>query len=96
MVPDFLSTTEQRGKAQPAHIKDATPLIESGDLTYFGVILSSHDGTNEDYRLRINGSAVVLNAESEQAIRDYLERDAYTRAGVWDVKKAQIWAFKSG
>ena len=96
VIPDFPLTTEQRRKAQPKHIEAAMPLIKSGDLSYFGVTMRSGNVVDQDYSPRTNGSAIVLKAENEQAVKDYLLRDSYTIAGVWDVEKAQIWAFKSG
>lgn len=96
VVPDNPGTQSQRGEAQPRHIEGATPLIDAGQLTYFGVTLAKHVGPDESHKPNIVGSAIVMKADSEEEIRQFLSRDAYTKAGVWNVKDAQIWPFKSG
>lgn len=96
MVPDFPGKQAQRAEAQPKHIEGATPLIDSGQLSYFGVTLAKHAEPGKSHAPNIAGSTIVMEAESEQAVRDFLERDAYTKAGVWNVKEAQIWPFRSG
>lgn len=93
-VSDLPDSQEKRSKTKQAHIEECTPLIESGKLSYFGVTLSEHP--TENGLLEINGSVMVLEAESETIVRNFLRRDAYSRAGVWDVEKAKIWLFKSG
>lgn len=39
---------------------------------------------------------MVVRAESEEIIRDFLALDAYTMVGVWDVANAKIVPFKGG
>lgn len=92
VIPDFPDTAAARTKAKPGHIRDATPLIDSGIITYFGVTLSDADAVNGP----INGSAIVMKANNEAEVRAYLKDDEYTKLGVWDVEKAQIWRFRSG
>lgn len=92
VIPDFPDMKSARAKARPGHIRDATPLIESKLITYFGVTLSEDDAGHE----LINGSAIVMKAESENEVRAFLEKDEYTKSGVWNVKDAKIWRFRSG
>lgn len=93
-VPDFPETQEIRARTKQTHIQECTSLIESGKLSYFGVTMSSHAPIGET--AKINGSVMVLEAENEEYVKEFLERDAYTRAGVWNIDGAQIWPFKSG
>ena len=93
-IPDFPGTLPTRLETKDAHVKQVMPKIESGELPYFGVTLSQHS-TGGDAP-EINGSIVVIKAADEATVRKMLADDPYTQAGVWDVEKAQIWAFKSG
>lgn len=93
-VPDQPGTQATRVNTRQAHIEGCMHLIDSGELSYFGVTLMQHPV--EGKATEINGSIMVLEAESESAVRDFLERDAYTRAGVWDIQKAKIWPFRAG
>jgi hypothetical protein len=38
----------------------------------------------------MNGSALVVKADSVEEVRALLEGDIYAKSGVWDVSKAQI------
>lgn len=94
-VPDFPQTTSQRLSAQKDHIIDATPLIDSKQLSFFGVTLSDSPGSNTAHA-KINGSVMVMEADSRDEVVGFLERDTYTKAGVWDVGGAKITPFRSG
>ena len=97
VVPDHPNTSTNRKEAQPAHISGAQPLIDAKNLTYFGVLLAHNQQTAiESDVLPINGSMMVLRAENEQMVRQFLHDDPYTKAGVWNIAEAQIWCFKSG
>lgn len=93
VIPDHPNTSDARAKAKPGHIKSATPLIDAGVISYCGVTLSE---ATEGKGQSINGSAIVMKAGSEEEVREFLERDEYTEFGVWDVKGAKIWGFRSG
>lgn len=95
LVPDFAGTLRDRRQAQPLHIAGAMSKIKAGNLPYFGVTLSKHP-TTKDQEPDINGSLMVVKAENEARVREFLENDAYTKAGVWDVGKAQILPFRGG
>lgn len=96
VIPDYPNTNEQRAQARPTHIRDATPLIESGKIGYFGVTLTKHAEGTRSVAPTINGSVIVFRAESEASIREALRQDPYAQGGVWNVDEAQIWLFKSG
>lgn len=93
VIPDHPNTSAARAKARPGHVKAATPLIDAGVLTYFGVTLSD---VTEGQEQRINGSAIVMKAGSEVEVRNFLSQDEYTKFGVWNVSQAKIWRFRSG
>lgn len=94
-VPDFEHTVKQRLAAKKDHIIGATPLIESKQLSFFGVTLAESAPT-DTANAAINGSVMVMEASSQDEIREFLEKDAYTKAGVWDVQNAKITPFRSG
>ena len=41
--------------------------------------------------MKINGSALIVEADTEEEVRKCLERDIYYTAGVWDAKKVRRW-----
>ena len=94
IIPDVERTLQKRHAAQSAHIKAVKPLIDSGQLSFFGVTLSGHPHLGRTPN--INGSVMVISAESEDGVLCFLNDDAYTKAGVWDVQKAKIYPFRSG
>lgn len=94
-VPDFKNTTAQRLAAKKDHIVGATPLIESKQLSFFGVTLAE-PSANDTANATIDGSVMVIEADSRDDVSKFLENDAYTKAGVWDVHNARITPFRSG
>lgn len=98
-VPDFKNTTAQRLAAKKDHIVGATPLIESKQLSFFGVTFtepSANDTANDTANATINGSVMVMEVESRDEVSKFLQNDAYTKAGVWDIQNARITPFRSG
>ena len=81
--------------ARKAHVEGATPVIDLNQLPYLGVTLAKH-ALKEGEPPDINGSLMVIKADSEKSVRGFLEVDAYTKAGVWDVAQAKILPFKAG
>lgn len=103
LVPDHPNRLSTRLATKAAHVKGATPLINDGRLSYFGVTLDRHPETTstaathtETPRLDINGSLMVMHASSEVEVQDLLQNDAYTKQGVWDIANAKILPFKAG
>lgn len=48
------------------------------------------DGETPD----MNGSAMLIQAESEEAVREWLANDPYSKGGVWNVDAAKIYPFR--
>ena len=95
LVPDFPGKLQTRVATKAAHGEGAMSMINRGRLPYFGVTLAKH-AKEEETSPDINGSMMVVRAESEEVVRDFLAMDAYTMAGVWDVANAKIVPFKGG
>ena len=97
VVPDQSGALQKRQATKAAHIEGAMSLVNGGQLPYFGVTLAKHQSSNADGEYDdINGSVMVIRASNKESIQGFLERDAYSKAGVWDVNGAQIFPFKSG
>ncbi|EER26124.1 YCII-related domain containing protein [Coccidioides posadasii C735 delta SOWgp] len=84
IVPDAASTTlEKRMGFRDAHISNLGPIIESGFLKMGGAVLSHHPKNGEAPPMK--GSALIVQADSEEEIRDILAKDVYATSGVWDL-----------
>lgn len=93
IVPDKPDALQKRLAARPKHLEKIQPRVEGGQVVLGGALLREHpsvDGAPDMY-----GSAMVIKAETEQEVRSLIENDDYTKAGAWDVEKAQIIPFKS-
>ena len=78
-----------------AHIEGAMSVIKCGQLPCAGVTLAKHV-ENGGCQPDINGSLMVIKAESEKGLQEFLDMDAYTVAGVWHVANGNIVPFKCG
>lgn len=45
--------------------------------------------------MKINGSVMMAEADTEQEVREIIESDIYYRTGVWDKEKVSARAYKS-
>ncbi|KAI1653212.1 hypothetical protein F4813DRAFT_276330 [Daldinia decipiens] len=76
-----------------AHIDHLKGLVESGTVVMSGPTLSSHPKTaGED--LAVNGSSVLVRANSEEEVRAFINDDVYAKVGVWDLEKTTIIPIK--
>ncbi|KAI0845067.1 hypothetical protein F5Y00DRAFT_265918 [Daldinia vernicosa] len=88
--PGMLQTRSNNVQAHIAHLKS---LVESGTVVMSGPTLSAHPKTaGED--LAINGSSVVVRANSEEEVRALINDDVYAKIGVWDLEKTTIIPIK--
>ena len=90
LIPDFPAKLEAREASTATHIERVMPNISNGDLSHLGVTLEEHP-REESGPLKINGSFFVMKAESEKALRDFLEEDAFVKGGIWDLGNAQVF-----
>jgi uncharacterized protein YciI len=74
---------ERRMAVREEHLAHARGLHESGVLAVGGAILAGG---------RMVGSAMVMEADSEESLRELLEADPYRRGGAWH--RFQIWPFR--
>lgn len=75
---------ERRQRVREAHLEGVKPAVKDGSLQLGGAIL-------DDAGVMI-GSALLVEAESREALMDFLKGDIYSREGVW--QSFEIYPFK--
>ncbi|KAI0114746.1 hypothetical protein F4814DRAFT_416956 [Daldinia grandis] len=88
--PGMLQTRLNNVQAHIAHLKS---LIESGTVVMSGPTLSSHSKTSSE-DLPVNGSSVLVRANSEEEVRALISDDIYAKIGVWDLERISITPMK--
>ncbi|EFQ98852.1 hypothetical protein MGYG_01867 [Nannizzia gypsea CBS 118893] len=84
MMPDKPGMLEKRVEVRNTHLQNLGPILESGFLKMGGSTLDQHPAEGENPP-PMNGSALVVAAESVEEIREILSKDIYATSGVWDV-----------
>ncbi len=74
----------RRQAARQEHLEATKRLNETGVVALAGAILGADGG--------MAGSALIVEAESEEAVRELLAADVYTRGGVW--QEVTVWPFR--
>ncbi len=69
-------TLERRMEVRPRHLEDLGTLVEAGRVEIGGAMLDDQGA--------INGSMLVIEADSEEEVRAIIARDVYTTEGVWE------------
>lgn len=92
VIPDVEGAQPRRMECRPRHLENALSLAHEGKVSFAGAMLESFvpDGQVPNFR----GSTLVVKADSEAEARALLATDIYAERGVWDLEKAQIYAFK--
>jgi len=75
---------ERRLAVREKHLDDARGLRDSGVLSVGGALLDDAD--------TMIGSAMIMEAADEDALRALLEADPYRRGNVW--QRFEIWPFR--
>ena len=75
---------ERRHKVRDAHLDAIKPAVESGFVQLGGALL--------DDKGDMMGSVMLLNADSEEEARAFVENDLYTTGGVWQT--FELYPFK--
>ncbi|KAI0258816.1 hypothetical protein BC834DRAFT_847119 [Gloeopeniophorella convolvens] len=89
-LPDYTDADAlpRRLAVRTAHLEGMKQLLESGQIKYGGPTYAPEPLPNGEKKL--NGSVVVFEAESAEAVRGIIERDAYWAGNVWDKEKVDI------
>lgn len=73
-------------KVRPEHMAN---VLASDRLEMAGALADDFpDSGVPDFK----GSAVIVKADSKPEVLEFLKKDIYVEAGVWDVENAQIYA----
>ena len=93
-VPINPGTLEKRLALRKQHIEDALPKVEQGIITLAAAILSkpTEDGDNKDM---VKAIATVV-AKTEEEARNILADDVYTKEGIWDADKIEVYPLRTG
>lgn len=75
------------------HLAGIKPLVASGKASWGGAMIEEQPADGQPPKLK--GSSLVLVAETEAEVREMLEADTYTKHGVWDLEKVQIYPFRT-
>ncbi|KAK4500889.1 hypothetical protein PRZ48_009081 [Zasmidium cellare] len=73
ITPDYYGALEKRRE------------VRAGLITLGGATLE--EPVREGQPMKINGSVLIVEADTEEEVRKCLERDIYYTAGIWDAKK---------
>ncbi|KAL7933225.1 hypothetical protein V8C35DRAFT_305235 [Trichoderma chlorosporum] len=87
----------KRLQVRPQHFSDMTPTIQEKGLKMGGGLLNDVPADDNDANtFDFAGSIMVLVAESKEDAINKVKDDIYVRSGVWDLEKAQVYAYKNG
>ena len=74
----------RRQEVREEHLERVQPAVGSGFVRLGGALLNN-DGT-------MIGSAMLLEADSEEEVRAFINQDVYTTGGVW--QSYEVYPFK--
>jgi uncharacterized protein len=74
----------RRQAVRAEHLEKIRPVLESGFLLLGGALLTKEGG--------MMGSAMVLDAASEEEVWAFLKRDVYSKGNVW--QQFEVYPFK--
>ncbi|CAM6122831.1 unnamed protein product [Calypogeia fissa] len=93
IIPDHPDSLHKRLAVREKHLENITPHVQSGDVVFGGAILSSHPKEGEQPDMK--GSAMLVKAESEEAVRELIAGDIYAEGGPWNLNEVKIYPFRS-
>ncbi|KAF2479879.1 YCII-related domain protein [Neohortaea acidophila] len=93
LLPDFEGALDKRMEVRPKHLEAIKPNVSSGKITLGGATLDEQP--REGQPMKINGSAMLVSADSKEDVMKLVESDVYYESRVWDPSKIQVFPFKS-
>jgi uncharacterized protein YciI len=91
-IPDHPNALEKRLAVRADHLNGLKPKIDAGIVVFGGATLSKQPSEGEGPDM--TGSVMLIKANTEEEVREFLENDPYTKGGAWNPKEAKIWPFK--
>lgn len=71
------------------HLEAIKPNVESGTIVFGGASLD--EPVKEGEGPKINGSIMIVCADSKEEAMKVIESDIYTESKVWDLSKVCTW-----
>ncbi|KXT11765.1 hypothetical protein AC579_1643 [Pseudocercospora musae] len=93
ILPDGAGKLDARMKVRPQHLEGVKPKVASGLVVMGGATLD--EPIKEGEGLKINGSVMMVEADTREEVERAIKEDIYYKEGVWDADKVQIMPFKS-
>jgi uncharacterized protein len=91
-VPDHAGALEKRMASRPAHFAGLKGNVDSGVIVFGGALLSKQPEEGEAPAM--NGSFLMVKADTEEDVWKLLKQDPYTKGGAWNMDAVEIWPFK--
>ncbi|KAJ2822010.1 hypothetical protein IWW50_004404 [Coemansia erecta] len=78
----------RRMAIRPTHLAEATNRRQAGVLVSGGAVLDSHESG------KMIGSALVVNAETQEQVIELLKSDSYCTGKAWNIESARIFPYR--
>ena len=92
ILPDHAKSLSKRLAVRPAHFAGLKADVEAGDIVFGGATLAKHGAEGEQPDM--NGSVMLIKAESEEKVWERIKKDPYAEGGVWNVDEVRVMPFK--
>ncbi|KAI1454508.1 hypothetical protein F4805DRAFT_439381 [Annulohypoxylon moriforme] len=94
VIPDKPGTQQKRIEVRAQHFAGLKPYVESQQFKTGGAVLKDKPESDDPSTWDWYGSTIVVVAESKEEVKAIIEKDIYTKSGVWDTDNALILAAK--
>lgn len=78
---DYDNVLDKRMEARPAHVEGTQKLMAEGKIVSACAMIEDE---------QMVGSSVVTNFANDDEFNDWLENEAYVKAGVWNMEELQV------
>ncbi|KAL4768018.1 hypothetical protein BDW60DRAFT_211406 [Aspergillus nidulans var. acristatus] len=93
VIPDRPNVLERRLAIRPRHSPNFVRLHQQGYVSWAGPLFEKH--VSEGIQRPFKGSAMVVNEEDMECLKQTLSSDVYIKEGVWDMGNALIVPFRT-
>ncbi|KAF7899594.1 hypothetical protein EAF00_003930 [Botryotinia globosa] len=93
ILPEHQGVLQKRLEARPQHLAGVKPLAEAGAILFGGAFFD--DLPLDGETPQVKGTVLLAFAESKGKVLEQLRQVEYTKSGVWDWDKVQIYGFKT-
>ncbi|KAL9108645.1 MAG: hypothetical protein Q9227_006591 [Pyrenula ochraceoflavens] len=93
IIPDTPSSLAKRLEVRNQHLKNITPHVDAKIVTLGGAMLAEQPKEGE--QAKMEGSVMLVRANTREEVVERLKTDVYTTSGVWDMEKTQIIPFRT-